>query len=651
MSDKKYTSPEHAIRNIMELKSIGHNVPTANAFFKPVGVISPPKGDEHVDGAAEKIRASRNIAKERQSETMKEESPEYSSEPGWQPSKKSIGDVVMGKIKKAKQNVAQWKMGREATKKGEKLTTYKELPSEKIKHVVADALTKISGDPQKGEKAAETLGKIGSALTLGVGDIAMSGADAAAAAKQGRTIEAKQKAIEAGVGAAAALAGGAVVGKTIGKYAAPRVGAEIAATVQPKLAAPQTKPPTISQAKPETIKAPETSANFYNPKTQKTYKSKAESDIATKEFDLAAAAKKAGGQAQAKTQADVSAPTKEKVDIKLELPTSKGELTVPGGKKPAAPEVEAIPKGQEKTFPGQGAPKKTTKPPTIELKATEVTPPKAPKTAEKPQDFEMPKGAKKAESKGPTAQKAPEVEIPKGPSVKEKEPPIKFKFAEPPTSKGELVPVTKQPAKVEPKIELKPKVSNVPAVKMPTDVAPSTKVVPKLETKPEVKVAPEVKTKTEVKVAPEVKVKPEVKTKPEVKVAPATKTAPAVKTSPATKPPVPGKTPPSGKKPSKRGRFPFALPGLTPGQSVGVHQDSYVPVDIYKHVPKEYMTFEQTRYDIENVARPSSKDKVKVRSKQAEIIRKIIEEKKPSKKNTTVIINPELKQQEPEQTK
>lgn len=611
MSDKKYTSPEHAIRNIMELRSIGHNAPTANAFFKPIGVISPPKGEEHVDGS-EKVRASRNIAKERQSETMKEE--EELSEAGGvnlknAPKQRPLTDKekeglkpyiefgkditpILGTIRQAERTAEAGKETAKAYEKGE----YWNAAKGAINTAGQGALTGISA--------------VGDVITAtGVGAPVVAGIKAAPALIK-TAVRTAPSLIDA---AKTALSGGR------------------AATVAPKAAAVTAPKVTASQAKPETVKAPETTANFYNPKTQKTYKSKAESDIATKEFDLAAAAKKAGGQAQAKTQADVSAPTKQKADIKLELPTSKGELTVPGSKKPAAPEVEAIPKGQEKTFPGQGAPKKTTRPPTIELKATEVAPPKAPKAAEKPQDFEIPKGAKKAETKGSTTQKAPEVEIPKGPSVKEKESPTKFKFAEPPTSKGELVPVTKQPAKIEPKIKLKIKDSNLPAVKQPTDVVPSTKLDKKIEVKPEVKVPSRVTAKPETKTS--TTTRQETKTKQETK----------------TRKP---EGPPKRGKPGRGSRFlPFSLPGLTPGQGIGFHQDSNVPVDIYKHVPKEYMTFEQTRYDIENVARPNSKDKVKIRSKQTEIIRKIIEEKKASKKNTTVIINPELKQQEPEQTK
>jgi hypothetical protein len=69
--DKKYTSLEHSIRNIMteSIGAIGTDkfTKTGNSFFRSFHA-EPKKGDSHPNGNA--VRAARNVSKERGSETM-----------------------------------------------------------------------------------------------------------------------------------------------------------------------------------------------------------------------------------------------------------------------------------------------------------------------------------------------------------------------------------------------------------------------------------------------------------------------------------------------------------------------------------------------------------------------------------------------------
>ena len=72
--DKKYTSLEHSIRNIMteSIGAIGTDkfTKTGNSFFRAFHA-EPKKGDTHPNGNA--VRAARNVSKERTSTTMSEE--------------------------------------------------------------------------------------------------------------------------------------------------------------------------------------------------------------------------------------------------------------------------------------------------------------------------------------------------------------------------------------------------------------------------------------------------------------------------------------------------------------------------------------------------------------------------------------------------
>jgi hypothetical protein len=105
---------------------------------------------------------------------------------------------------------------------------------------------------------------------------------------------------------------------------------------------------------------------------------------------------------------------------------------------------------------------------------------------------------------------------------------------------------------------------------------------------------------------------------------------------------------PDGKKPEVKPpikRFPFWWPSFGPSSGTpGKYQNSNVDVGVYKHMPKEYMHFEETQFE-------ADAEVIKRKTRKAQIIRKIIDEKKAEKKDTsTVILNPKLKTQEPDQT-
>lgn len=140
-------------------------------------------------------------------------------------------------------------------------------------------------------------------------------------------------------------------------------------------------------------------------------------------------------------------------------------------------------------------------------------------------------------------------------------------------------------------------------------------------------------------------------------------------TGPSTTPvpapaPGPAASPSSGKgkekqpnktkieEPSKKDRRRLPFPTLTIDPVPLETKGGYVPVDSYTHMAQDRRTYgeamenDDKREDIENVPRRNSRN----RTRQAEIIRKIIEEKKNKKKIiSTVKINPELKNQEADQ--
>lgn len=253
-----------------------------------------------------------------------------------------------------------------------------------------------------------------------------------------------------------------------------------------------------------------------------------------------------------------------------------------------------------------------------------------------------------------------------------------------------LKPVEKLPVKPAKKVPAKP-FKEPPAPAKPKDMPLAPESVPaKPETLPAVR--PEVKPVTKPETLPAVK--PEVKpaTKPETLPAVKPETMPSVKpeTVPATKPsvqpktqtqtetlpkpqtqtktktenlpkplpaPIPPKAPPpkdSGKEPERsRKRTPFSFPTLSidPVPLTGLR--GYVPIKPFMHYAKERvdeeMDADTERKKIEAVPRPNGS---KNRTRQAEIIRKIIEEKKHKKKkdDSTVIINPEINSPELDKT-
>ena len=199
------------------------------------------------------------------------------------------------------------------------------------------------------------------------------------------------------------------------------------------------------------------------------------------------------------------------------------------------------------------------------------------------------------------------------------------------------------PVKPKPKIEpLKPKVEP-PAV--PKPAAP----------KPQVQPAPAP--------APTIP-KPSSVPKPESLPTPSNAPATGPSTSPVPAPvPGPAASPSSGKgkekqpnktkieEPSKKDRRRLPFPTLTINPVPLEAKGGYVPVDSYTHMAQDRRTYGEAtendakREDIENVPRRNFRN----RTRQAEIIRKIIEEKKNKKKIiSTVKINPELKNQDTE---
>lgn len=209
------------------------------------------------------------------------------------------------------------------------------------------------------------------------------------------------------------------------------------------------------------------------------------------------------------------------------------------------------------------------------------------------------------------------------------------------------------PVKPKPKIEpLKPKVEP-PAVPKPA--------TPKPQVQPAPAPAPAPATPSPAPVVPKPSTAPKPGSLPTPSNVPATE--PSTSTVPAPLP-GPAASPSSGKgkekqpnktkvdEPSKRDRRRLPFPTLTINPVPLETKGGYVPVDSYTHMAQDRRTYgeatenDDKREDIENVPRRNSRN----RTRQAEIIRKIIEEKKNKKKIiSTVKINPELKNQEADQ--
>ena len=782
MSDKKYTSPEHAIRNIMELRTVGHNVPTANAFFKPIGVISPPKGYEHVDGS-EKIRAARNVAKERQSVTMAEEEqldevtgrynpvtgkyeqktkqqieaefaerekanqqqaefenkikqtgaadknqniPKPVTAPPTPPKATSAGNItgqppvtnpprsstvkgvakgvgygfglpaaVIGGATAYKQGGGPDEIAKETAKgfgtgiwnaasmglntiegiaktvlpdsaekalKLEPEQSHATRLSKKVEKEVPE-LANMIYDPAKSAKAGEGEAHVPKPGEQGVGEFAKVWKDAQKPLEQKRKYDASQpwyKSVPmalpaAALGVVSGAFGGAegglaefgksgirgfedvkriAKGTLSGAQKGFRGGVELpyyfanpvkeekethAELIKRVLKEGSLKVPkviskaAVKSAKEKVVADPKNPGLFQ-------YDGNPVIDPSLKPMEIDGYVPREAGEGvyywSDKSGANVSPDVAKILNIKLKTSTILKSM---------GPQTGAVGSGLKTSAPPAAA----AKPPAQKTKTAEPIP-------------ELPIAGKE-----PQLQKA--AEKPKGSSLQYAEKPTPLKIdvvPEPPAN----LPAVKKAAEVEyiptgqEKVfpgqgKITTKATTDKTIDLSTkeyDVVPGTTVSTKVNPVTQTRVVTDPRVDIKVAALPKIETKTRVVTDPRVE----------LKLNPLQK----GKEPTKrGVPPPKKRRLPFGLPGATPGQSIGVHQDSNVPVDIYKHVPKEYM--EQTRYDIENVARPNSKDKVKVRSKQAEIIRKIIEEKKASKKNSTVIINPELKQQEPEQTK
>ena len=720
MSDKKYISPEHAIRKIVA-ESIGVSGSdefkgTPRSFLKPAPRIAPKKGDTHPDGAA--VLAQRGAAKIQSSETMKEETKKKKEDEGesWDPAydmtpeERSRRDAAKAKANKEALKTAKF----DPSKPG--LYSRDVPPTEKLKNIVQDTLAKspvykdIAG--QKANDLASIASNIPFASAIGKAIdsafysskaqpkitgkgqyLAAKGKPAApdnrtdfeqkvdVYKKAGSQKSANDKMADAGIDAATQIAAAAYLKGVLPKFgvtpslrkgtgdvstpSAPKSDSGMEIISPPKEPFKQSrfaqdytkaraaeKASTTSSKKfdvtgerpPEVIK-PEAPKTYYEPSTGKHYDSPGKAKAAAVETQFAKDVRTSAGKVDATKAADKTKPAGPVPELKI--PVSKGEL-VPVTTAPAKTAAPSGPRVSELNKPSDVTPK-ADKPqsPYIaryaeKLKASSaasklsnlpkhVTEPNAPpafKFAEPAPVENLP--AVKTSGAEPVKQKAPAKETNKPLPFADKPKPVEFKIAD-------VAPEPPMPGK-EPQLQKAPSKSAPPSLPFAdkpkpvefkiADVQPAHQTT--VLTRPDIqtKVKPATQAQTTVLTRPEIKIKDKVKPTE-------TKT----------------KNPPPEKPPGKGRKFPFGLPGLTPGQGSSFYQDSNVPVDIYKHVPKEYMNFEQTRYDVENVARPNSKDKVKARSRQAEIVRKIIEEKKASKKKTsTVIINPKLKQEEPEQT-
>lgn len=214
--DKKYTSLEHAIRNIVTetIGVTGKSEPegTPRSFLKPVGVISPPKGAAH-PGTKKTATILAQRGEDKVQHALKEQSSKSAKKEeegeSWDPASETTPD------EKTKREAAKKKADKDKVVGGElpkgmkpsgELTSREPLPTEKL----TAGLEKLYGDSREARERVEKIGKAASALSMGLTDIAGSGVDSAALAKRGE-YGAAAKEFTAGV--ALPLAGGAVLGK------------------------------------------------------------------------------------------------------------------------------------------------------------------------------------------------------------------------------------------------------------------------------------------------------------------------------------------------------------------------------------------------------------------------------------------------------
>lgn len=226
-----------------------------------------------------------------------------------------------------------------------------------------------------------------------------------------------------------------------------------------------------------------------------------------------------------------------------------------------------------------------------------------------------------------------------------------------PTKPAEKLPATK--------VE-KPAAAPKPAETKPNDKLPEVKPEVKTEVKPQVKpeVKPEVKTQTKPETTTVQNKLPEVKpqVKPETKTDTVTTTPTATKDTKPVKIELPNsQVKPSTKtqeilrrinrlkdennddnkpgKPEDRKRRQFGVPSIPINKQPVNPLRGYVPTNPYLHYADDRRSFGE-EIDLDDA------EKIKKKTRKAQIIRKIIDEQKKKKETSTVILNPKLKDQE-----
>jgi hypothetical protein len=650
---------EHTIRNVMT-ESLGGGittdkfVKTGNSFFKAVH-IEPKKGDEHVNGSSS-VRATRNVQKERNSETMNKVTEEEQID--------EAGGVNPKKVVKPKPLT---------DKEKEELNPYIEFGKD-ITPVLgtirqagrtAEAGKETAKEFEKGEYWKATKGAVYTAgqgvLTgvSGVGDVLMAtgvGAPVVAAIK----------------GAPAAIRAAPSLVKTVKNVltgtkstdnispAASTAGSKAPAAIAPDTTT--TKTPATTEVKPPAVdKSKATFQPFSQQRTIGARKTGDRVSISAREPSSTSSTKLRRSDDRLVTKPPSSPP-----------PTGPRGPTGPKAEKKgedlsavSGVNVVPMPKGVGDTTMKLG----TDQPSVVQLKATDATVPKI--KPPEPKRSDPPRKAPERREKGPDRREIPWRPAPSRPKREVETPPHITPTPKIPVPKRDAPPDVvphreTPPVRVTPPVE---KPSQIPDKGRPGPTvtpfkAPETAPVKFPAARPVVfpgaypAASPATRTSTDL--APVTSTQPAAQTAAQPAAQPAAQTAtqPAVNAAAAKAAEKLAQRTQSKqqKKDQKRkgGTSPFGLPGITPGQSVALGDVGTFGVSHYRHMadPRRagFDVSEETRQDIENVARPNSDRKKATR--QAEIIRKIIDEQKAEKKKkstATVNLNPKLKDQELDQ--
>jgi hypothetical protein len=639
--DKKYTSLEHAIRNIVK-ESIGisgKDKPegTPRSFLKPVGVISPPKGEEHpgtkktatilAQRGEDKVQHGLKSEENIEEQTKKKEEEEGES---WDPAsetttkKKSDKDKVVG---------GNLPAGMKPT--GE-ITSREPLPTEKL----SSAIEKIYGGGKEARERVEKIGKAASALTFGATDIAGSYMDARELAKRGEGLKAAK---EFATGVALPLAGGALLGRFGNKVlkqadqakmlpkpeTAPKVEVPKAETA-PKVEVPKTETPT-AEIKPPADKSKATYQPFAQQRTINARQTGARVSISAREPSSSASTKlrrhddrlgvSPAPAAPAAPPTGPRGPTGPKAEKKPEtLSDVSGVNVVP------------MPKGDGGTSMKLGG----DQPSVVQLKPTGAAVPKIEPPTPKPSG--PPQRAPIRREKGPDRRNVPWRPAPSKPQREVETPP-------------HVTPAPKIPEPVTPP---------APKRDTPPDVVPYR--VTKPAAAPQTVATPGQQTAAVTKPVGQTAVSPSADVAAQPALAKQTAVNAAAAKASENLANQNKKKEQNRKKEEKqqnRKRMPFSLsiPGINPQTISGLQGN--VPSKPYLHYAQDYVNFgesndaDNVRRYIENVARPGGKTRV---TKQAEIKQKIIDENVKranivrkviaDKKDSTVILKPKLKHPE-----